>query len=705
MGEVRRLIGAHRHLQTVIGGIGRDTALQAAGVLSTVGLLVVVVAVTLGLVVPGASGPLSSPSGAADHENPATVTDESSLSAVEQQLASRLARQVESGAVNLTREDYERAREQVDNETLDQLVEEYGQVAQQTGQSEQYTNLVRARRAQTNHTEHVATYWELYDRYQRMTNESAANDSVDVPTGVVTPDPTEQTLRDIARELEFHATRANETAATAIETYRTLSTSGAIDYTRVIESLAESRDEVTSTQESVRREQFTVTDFVVYTLDDTGSPTDPIELLGKLETSNGTGLATQNATVTIGNETRTVTTDSGGRFRLSYRPTTMPANTSTLTVAYEPANESAYLGDSETVAVTVEPVEPTVTFSISPPSARFDDAVLVTGAVAVDDRPVGTVPYLVAIDGVVVARNETSDTGTFTETVSVPSDIEAGDATVSVRLLTAGQALAATAAESTLTVDRTRSALSFQATTAGTETVRVSGRLAADGSGVAGQSLTVRVNGTVVRTLRTDTDGRFDQSVIVPDSVVADGDSVALVNVTYSGAGTNIDPAQATAQTRVRAAGGGFDAVWLLALAAVVLLLGGYLFVRSRRETVTVEPDDPTTPLDPTPETDSTTHVEYATDLLAADDPAGAVRAGYAALRQQLGDETAGGRTHWEFYHACRDRLDADSESRLRTVTEYYERVAFAGEQADEAMAREVIEMARTLGDVETADS
>lgn len=698
----------------MIGGIGRDTAFRIAGVLSIVSLAVVFVGLTLGLALSGASSPLGTSqdvgadgdrTGVGDtlHENPATLEEERNLGALEERLASQIAQQVESGAVNVTQEDYEQAREQLGDEQFDELVDEYGDIAEETGNNETYSRLDSARGAQQNYTDYVAAYWVLYDKYQLLTAESEdPNQSGEFPDDAFARTASDEDVMALARQLEIHAQRANESATRAIRHYQELST-GDDEYRRTATAIARSQSNVTAAQQTVRTEQFTATNLVLFVTEATISTDDPLVVLGRLETADGRLLANRTATFEVADTTLEVRTDASGRFRLSYRPTLLPVDRTTLPVTYRPGNDTAHLSDTTTVTVTVEQTEPTVTASVAPDVAKFDDTVTVTGAVTADDVRLARIPYTVAVDGIVVATDETDADGRIEESFQLSGTVSPGDATVTIRLPLTERALAGTVAEKTVSVERREAFLAAETAPAGTGTVRVSGQLTTDDGVIPAQPLEVLVNDTVVGTVRTDANGSFDQRVVVPDEV--DDEGAVAVDVRFEGRGTNLEPAGVTTTTRVET-GGGFSLLWAV---PVVLLLaalgGGTLLYRSRRGRVeTVDrTDSPHTPLQPSDESTAAGQFEYATDLLEAGDTAGAVRAGYAALRHQLSGGQADRRTHWEFYHDCRDQLDPDSETSLREATEYYERVAFADEPADDDMAREVIDAVERLGELDAA--
>lgn len=101
------------------------------------------------------------------------------------------------------------------------------------------------------------------------------------------------------------------------------------------------------------------------------------------------------------------------------------------------------------------------------------------------------------------------------------------------------------------------------------------------------------------------------------------------------------------------------------------------------------------------PELTSVTEpLDHATAWLEAGDPDRAIETAYAIARGRVAEAITadGAQTHWEFYTACRDdgigedRLDA-----LETLTEAYERAAFAPGSIRNETAEGALAAARVL--------
>jgi hypothetical protein len=739
-------------------GSSRTTAWRLAFAIAAVGVVVFLFGLTIGLVFPGASNPLNPADGGQTtdeirHENPADLMEEGSLSALERRLASDIARQVESGALNLTQDDYEFAREQVGSENVDALLDEYDDVASdsdgggsaENGEQSRSSLLAQSQAALADYTEQVSAYWELYERYEQLTGTDVYfgdSESVIARTSPqsVFQGVNESTARSLVAQLERRAERVDRTAPDAIEAYEQLSSVTKREYTDTIAALEKSRESVLERQETIFQEQYTQTALSVTANESTVKATDTVELRGQFLEADGTPVATERLTLEVGGESFDVTTNETGWFSLTYRPLHFERNQTELTVAYTPSPGSVYLSSETTLDVTVEPVEATIQAEPTTDQIRFNDTLSVTGYVFAQNRPLSDVPYSVFVGGQRVANGVTTADGLVNIQFKVPATVEAGQQQLVVKLPD-GTVLLSTDAVSTVNVSSTPATLTLDATPGNESTVRVTGSLRAEtGVPITGQQVQLSVDGQEFGTVVTDANGTFDVDIIIPASRVADANEIVTitVNAEFDGTGTNLQSASGMTRLEVQSSAldtddesrtqqegeqgdnqqgdeqqgeqGDSDGlptllIALLAVLAAGLVGGGYLLSRFRaREKSETTPTDGN---EPTPEPTGTptgsafeSGLTSAVDLLDSDRPEAAVRASYAALRRGLAgtDDSSRIQTHWEFYREYRERLDAEAEAKLRAVTEAYERVAFAGESADTDMARDVIEAVQSLG-------
>jgi len=672
------------------------TAVTAAAV------VVLAVAVVLGVVVPGVTTPgPTAETDSGDHENPESTTGEVDQAALEAELAARLQQQVQSGAVNLTQEDDELAREQLGDDNYEQLLEEYGDVASETGVEDRQQLLQRAQQAQVVYADLVATYWEQFETYEQRKNATEAENGTliqDPTAGVIHED--NESLRTLARELERTVRNLTTTSEETIVLYEQLDAVTDEDYSTVIDSIADSRDSVIEAQETVRQEQFVRTNLTLTTTDSASiSPVEPLEIEGRLTNAGGEPLSEVTVPLEIGGQTFQTTANETGYFAARYYPGVLPTNATEVTIRYAPANESIYLGDELTRNVTVSSATPTVSVAATPGRVSYNTTVAVNGTVRTAKATYGSVPYEVLLYGEPLAEGETAPNGTVRESVQVPAAVEPGDQELSVRLQLQGQALNSTKGTTSLAVGEIGTSVRVEAEPAGEELLAVSGRLVTNnGEAVPDQRVQLFVNGTAVGTAQTDETGEFAQQVLVPAELAAnldEGDAVEA-EVVFDGSNTNLRSTRATALTPVTTETGGLVLpLWLLVPPGVLALLGaGYLLVTRRRRTpdstrsdeVDGGPDAPAGA-----ERDAPAYLEQAVDYLDEGQPAAAVQAGYAAVQRQLAEDRRPGQTHWEFYRSYHERLDDDARRALRRATEGYERATFAPTAVDTDTAREVL--------------
>lgn len=165
--RVRRFIFAAIFLSDVNPGIEDIWRLSVA--ITLISTIVLVTGLTLGAVFPGAHSPLDTPMENSEgaHQNPSKLQSEDADSLLTDQIQSQLVRRAQQSAVNLSREDYEAAREQIGDDQFGELVDEYERLSGENNQVDESVTVARTQTALRNLTEAVARYWELYDIYER----------------------------------------------------------------------------------------------------------------------------------------------------------------------------------------------------------------------------------------------------------------------------------------------------------------------------------------------------------------------------------------------------------------------------------------------------------------------------------------------------------------------------------------------------------
>jgi hypothetical protein len=648
-------------------------------------------------------------------EDPDSVGEDGDLERVESQLARSLASRLGDSTVQISQGEYDRARDLLGND-YDRDLGKYIDVAGETGSEDTAERFEEASTQTQEYADAVESYRETREEYE----EARANGNT-------------ERARALARDLQEDADRVNRTASTLSETYETLGNETNVDFSKSTENVETTRTNITEGTERIVQTEFTKTRLSVSASETTVSFTDPLQLTGQLTTVNGTALADRSVMLRLGGQRQTVETDADGRFSTQYRPTTLLTGDQSLTVAYVPASDSLYTGSSETLSVTVSAVTPTVGVTTTTPQAAYNESVVVSGRVTVEEIDTAAVPVTLAVDGVRLGSTETDSNGTFTVRGRLPATIQPGSQALTVRVGETDRAVSAVETREELTVTETATQLSLDAEAVSPETVELSGRLVAEsstGSGVSDAVVTITQNGSVVGTLSTDGAGGFSMQ-LVPDAL--DG-RTATVQVAFGGDGTNLQSATATTQVQLPAASEGSGAsspggsrgessglvsflqsaplaVGGTLLGVIVLgAAGGLWFVRQRDDESDMTSDAGAATAETTQTTARTSadkpirsFISNATDSLHANAPEDAVQYAYAAVRAGLeieSEETSDQsdtQTHWEFYETATPTLSADEQSALQTLTESFERATFTPGGVASDDAERSIEIARSL--------
>ncbi|MFB6161780.1 MAG: DUF4129 domain-containing protein [Haloferacaceae archaeon] len=586
-----------------------------------------------------------------------------------------------------------------------------------------------ARRNQARFNDRVREFRETYDEYQE------AREAGDT-----------ERARELARRLLELQPRVTNASNALVGDYRVISNATGANLADSAATVEAVEGNVTATTEDVAADLFVETTLTVTAADSRVSFDDPLRLSGRLRTDDGAPLAGRTVTLVVGDRRLETTTDDTGRFALSYRPTTLRTDVDAVRVRYDPRNDSVYLPASARVPVTVDQVRPTVTVARTPATVGFVDALTVRGRVAANGTGAAGVPVTVTLGGVRIGATRTAADGRYVVRGLVPAAVASGSRSVRATVPLEDRALAETSNATPVTVTTTPTTVTVNGTAVGPRTVRVRGRLAtADGTPVPGQPVTVAVAGERVTTITAGQGGQYGGRVTVPSDVPAN--ATVTVAVQYRDEGTNLGPSRAETTVSLPAAtedvnAAGMGPIGMVALAALValgglvVLLGGYAFVTGARpwrsssigdwaqavglvgsddgDADAVSTDDDATSTatastegpaadDPAPPTEATTPtlVEYAREQVETGDPDRGVVAAYVATRRALadrvGDEAT--RTHWEFFEHATSALDENERNRLRTLTEAFERAAFASTSASRDDARDVVTAATAFLD------
>jgi hypothetical protein len=688
------------------------------------------------------------------HRNPSEVSDDESLGDAEVWLSREMIGQLSESA-NVSREDRERARELVDNDSeYAQLAEQYAEVTNGSGSGrEQAENFTAAGQLQRQFFADVAQYRRVHEVYRN----SQGNDRVN------------RTLQ-LAHELERRIAAVNRTAARLNESYADIAAEEQGDLRNATRTIGEIRANVTRTQQTVRDQTFVRTELSVRATEPNGSFTDPIPLAGQLQTADGHPVADKNVTLRVGNRTINATTDAEGRFEVEYRPTHVTVGDRPRSVVLRPGNESVYLWANATAEFGVRQITPNVAISNRTAAVRYNETLTVNGTVAAEGVGVPDVPVVVTVDGVRVAQARTDADGSFGVAGRLPGNVSNASQAVRVQVVPENAtsddfapdalgpgalgpgafapegdrnsgsdsdapardaAIAPANGSAEVTVETSPTSVSIDDVQTFNETAIVVGRLTTEGGEpLPNQTVELRIHGRSVGTATTNESGDYATTVGLTSRLLG-GDSTVRIVAAYSPSGGNLAPATADRTAAVGSTGVAISDRQLRFGAAGLLAIAVFgAFVWRFRSSGGKSSDRGTGPAaGEAGEESANAHLSEFADVrgrsaealldlatTALDDGKldGAVVAAYGAVRRRFeaadgpgmegdgprrrGDGRRAPRTHWEFYAACRDAgLSEERRRRLERLTETYERAAFADESVSEADAQEAVAAATAL--------
>ncbi|HET7323904.1 MAG TPA: DUF4129 domain-containing protein [Halococcus sp.] len=650
------------------------------------------------------------------HENPESVDKEGNLSKLQTWLSGRLTQSLIDCTEGLKVGQYDVCNS---SRNYPEWLNKYVNITRETDSADNRTgSFTRARETQTTYASNIHRFRNTLSAYRT----ARRNGNTD-------------RARTLARQLQRISARVNETGSQLTGTYRVIdnatsqNVSGAIDTTNTITR------NVTETAETIEVEQFINTTIRADTSSTEFSFRRPLQVSGRLVAENGTPLANRTIRLMAGNHSRETTTDATGQFTFTYRPTVLPLDTEHVTVRYVPSVLSPYRDNETTLPVRVVQVEPRLDVVQYSTRMRFNDTVLVSGRVSVNDTGARSVPISVSVGGqpLTPARNQfvrTNSAGKFTFVARLPPDVMTGKQAMRVSLPLNNQALNRTVVTKPVVISSTPTTLvvnGSQTSVNGSEidgpVVRVAGRLkTGNGTPIQGQSISIRLNGTTVGAARTDESGRYITNVTVPQQLFAERSGAVMVSLVaaYDGKRTNLESSRARKRLRLVVPSEPPESIverivriletvplvyWFI-VGIGLLLLSIYSAYRYNNRSNPDPHGTETTEesaVDRRSDSERTNRpplLEAASEQLFAGDAEGAIVAAYTGVRARLGNELdlASPYTHWEFFDTCRlrglrgDRLDA-----LERLTELYEQAAFSQHPPSKDVATTAIEDAQTV--------
>jgi hypothetical protein len=649
-------------------------------------------------------------------ENPEEVNEAGDTDALRAYLSQKLAQRLAASSLEISQGEYEQGRSVLGDEYND-LLGKYVDVEGETEGSSTGDSFNQAAEQQRDYSDSVGEYNETYQEYEEA--KAAGNTA---------------RARELARQLDRLQREINRSDASLQRSYQDVENSTGQDLSAAARNIENTTRQVSELHQTVITETFVRTNLTLTTTATTVSFDEPATIRGQLELANGTALANETVDIRVGERVRTVQTDGDGTFTIEYQPVTAPAGTMTVGVVYEPAVDSVYLGSNARLELSITQTTANVTIADAPDSAKFGDDISATGRAHVNGTPVPGVRVRVRLGGVVLGTVTTESDGTYQLSGTMPATVQAGEQSIQATIVPDDQAVRSETTTAPIRIGRTSTNLDVNAEQTN-DGIRISGQLTtADGDGVAGRPVELRLANSTVAIVDTGANGEFSRTVTpaaglsetVSVHAVYDEPSSNLDSTTASTevgltSGTNGENGNANGQAPMSElsdllgwSNNGQENEQGWSPLSLEILGGGGIFIISLAAIVWLvrrgDTEETTTPAPPT--ASSTTSepgtgpveesaVTEASSLLAAGDSDAAVRTLYMAVRQSIEAGTQRG-THWEFYTTASDTLSPESAGTLERLTQAYERVAYSPDHIDAETADSLLE--EVTGLLEDAD-
>ncbi len=650
------------------------------------------------------------------HRNPDGRNEDGDLGAIQAHLADRMGEIVVDCSRAVSVGEFEPCERL--NGSYDETLSTYVEVSRETRTERDDENAREFRRARREGREYARTVRRFRETYEDYREARASGNA--------------SRARREARELRVLADEAERTGGNLTRSLGNV-TRGGTDVSSGSRTVNETTTNVTRVVEGAEGALFVETDTTARLGTPVGSFLDPVVVTGRVTTANGTAVADARVGLSLVRDGRVerrvrarTRTNATGHYRLVYRPVTVPAGTVRTAVGLHPAAESPYLPSNATVTPRIEGVDAELTVLSAPTEAAYGDRIgarvrvtaggTVAGGIAAGETVAAEVavrglPVTVRVGDRRLGSNRTGPEGEATPGGRFPAGIPPGERTLVVGFEASDRAIEPVTGTVEVTVRETATVLSATVDRTGNRSIAVDGRLTtADGRPLAGRTVRVGVAGRSLGTLRSDRNGSVEGNLTVPRAVLpTEGPAERTVRLSFDGSGGNLGSTEATATVRFEPLGGAEPPVdgLVLPLAAVAVLLvlaaGGALLVRRRSEagerTTTDRGVGSTDERREPAVADPAAALDAVRAAMDAGDYDLVTTAGYRAVRRALAGQVGVGpeATHWEFYGACAaDGVDPERLEAVRGLTERFERVAFAPDEASRSVA------AASLADVET---
>jgi len=605
------------------------------------------------------------------HRQLGNTSEEGSREAIKRWLASSMTDRLERNAINVSQGEYQLGQA-VLGEGFEEDLERYVNVAGETESQEDdriADTFNETRQTQRNFTEQASEFQRVYEDYQAALAAGETNRA-----------------RELAKRLDRLASRINETSRTLTDRYGSLANETGVSFDDGQRTVQNLTNRTVAEAENVVEETLVRTELQVESVSPLASYPQPLVIEGQYVAVNGTAISGAEIVLATPGPESNATTTTDSEFELRHRPVDLETGVRNLTVSAIPSNGSVYLPATTTITSDIQAVKPDVSISDAGDGISYGEQANVTVDVTVADRPGVGVPVDITIDGTVLATGRTDDTGTLRTAVELPAGVRNGSRDFTVRVGTAGRAIAPATATRSVIVERTATTTTLAVTNG--STIGLGGSVStAEGVPITNRPVQIQVDGTVIETVRTNATGAFTTTL---ESRAVPTNEPITVTAVYDEPASNLDPSQASAiaeqfgdssspPEQDNALGDGIVLPVIAGVGTVlIVILAGTVYLQ-RRESPSPSGREPT--VDPSrAETVSSAPATIA-DIEAAlerHDIDEATVSLYAFVLEQLPTEARPDQTPRERYRSVADSLSPEKAAVFESVTDLYERARFA---------------------------
>jgi hypothetical protein len=462
------------------------------------------------------------------HEDPDDVQSDEDLSGLEGWLAGQLSSRLRGSTVKIEQGQYQKARSVLGddyNDLLDKYVEVSGQT-EGTEDDQTAETLKDVQESQQTYVSKVQRYRTLHDRYQRA-KQNGNN----------------RKARQLAQKLDRLAREINRSSTNLTTNYDRLSNRTNVSTEQETRRIQNVTQNISAQQTKVRESEFVHTNLSVALESNRVSFLEPITVTGQLTDENGTAIENKSVRLLMsGNRTKRTDyrTNEDGEFTLTGRPAVAALGNQSFRVEFQPRTDSVYLGSNETVQARVSQVTGDILISSHTRRAGYNDTVSVSGRVQADEIVAADVPVVISVGNMRLGTTRTAQNGTFSFSKSLPAGVPANADKIRVSFPFPNRALIVANATAPIDVKSSTTTLTLSGTVEKPRNVNFSGKLRTKaGTPIAGQRVLIFTNGTKVASTRTNGNGMYRVSTVLPTALLStDGNTTFVAR--FDGRGKNV---------------------------------------------------------------------------------------------------------------------------------------------------------------------